>query len=214
MTVRPATADDLADVKRIADRAWHAAYGDVLPAVTIDRHVREWYDPAALTAVLSEGPAFLVATDDGAGATGGRRAGDRRPDADGSDRDVRTDDGVRADDDERTDDDRRVEADGWAVPADGEVVGFAMAGPSGDDWLLHSVYVDPSRWGEGHGSALVEAVLDRARAADADKLRVDEVLADNEVGRAFYRERFERVGSGRTELGGERYDTVAYVREL
>ncbi|MFB6074334.1 MAG: N-acetyltransferase family protein [Haloarculaceae archaeon] len=160
MAVRPATTDDLDAVRRVADRAWHAAYREALPALTIDRSVREWYDPAALRGVLASDIAFLVAERDGA------------------------------------------------------VVGFAMAGPSGDDWLLHSIYVAPRRWGEGVGSALLAAVEERAVVAGAERLRVDEVLADNEVGRAFYRERFRRVGRGRVRLGGERYRTVAYVADL
>lgn len=171
MSVRPATTGDLRAVKTVADRAWHAAYGDVLPAAVIDRTVREWYDPAALTAVLETDTTFLVAEgDDDAGAT--------------------------------------------TTNGEPDVVGFAMVGPSGDDWLLHSIYVSPSRWGEGHGSDLLAAIEDRAITAGAAQLRVDEVLAGNVVGRSFYAERFERVGKGRTELGGETYRTVAYVREL
>jgi ribosomal protein S18 acetylase RimI-like enzyme len=87
--------------------------------------------------------------------------------------------------------------------ADGEPAGFAHASPDETgDWHLARIYVDPDRWGEGVGTALlgqVEAAL-RTRGVEAYRLAV---LADNDVGVGFYESRgFERVDTREVELAG------------
>lgn len=66
--VREATASDVADVRRVALRSWHAAYDDIVGAETVESVVSEWYDLYALRrSVEREDGPFLVAereTDD------------------------------------------------------------------------------------------------------------------------------------------------------
>lgn len=66
MDIRPATAADFEDVRRVARRAWRASIGSVLDDETIDETVAEWYgDDALADTVERPGTAFLVAEDDG-----------------------------------------------------------------------------------------------------------------------------------------------------
>lgn len=103
--------------------------------------------------------------------------------------------------DERVDewwalDDLRESADDesvFLVAEDDGLVGVGHALP--DDtgtWVLGRLYVVPGRWGEGIGTRLLDAVLDRL-PADAERLWLV-VLADNDVGVSFYESRgFELV---------------------
>lgn len=105
-----------------------------------------------------------------------------------------------------------VAVDGPGDRTDG-VVGFAQLrwddGVSAtyvdeDDCLLQSLYVDPDRWGDGAGTALV----DRGVADLPDRLSrvVLGVLPDNEVGKSFYAGYgFERVGEDVFEVGDAAY---------
>lgn len=78
---------------------------------------------------------------------------------------------------------------------------------------LKAIYVDPDRWGEGAGTALLSAGLDLLPAA-VEALRL-EAFAANDVGRRFYEARgFEATDRGETELDGRRYETVIYTRRL
>ena len=71
----------------------------------------------------------------------------------------------------------------------GVVVGFSVAVHDGaETWVLGAIYVDPERWGEGVGSALLEAVQDGARSEGGDRLRLN-VMAENDRARGFYESR-------------------------
>lgn len=76
---------------------------------------------------------------------------------------------------------------------------------------LKELYVDPDFWGEGYGTALLEAGLDRL-PAHVDDVAL-ELLAGNEIGAGFYRARgFERTGETSFELDGATYPTEVWVR--
>jgi ribosomal protein S18 acetylase RimI-like enzyme len=98
---------------------------------------------------------------------------------------------------------------------EGDVVGFAAGRRDEDDpgcFHLGRIYVHPDRWGEGVGTALLDAVVAAARERDADRLRLG-VMADNDRARGFYEDRgFERVGDRRDERLGVR--AVLYERPI
>ena len=106
------------------------------------------------------------------------------------------------------------------VEVDGRVEGFAhyRFAPAGTDsfvgpteCLLHSLYVAPDRWGEGLGSALVDAGDDRL--PDRLSALVLGVLKRNEVGISFYESSgFERRGEAVLEVSGGEYDCWVYAR--
>jgi len=102
-----------------------------------------------------------------------------------------------------------------------EIVGFAQAvlGDRGANAATDSpaaaelprIYVRPDRWGEGVGSRLLDRVESWCREEGADRLRLL-VLADNEVGNAFYEARgYRTVGSRESEFEGQ--TVTDYVRE-
>jgi GNAT superfamily N-acetyltransferase len=71
---------------------------------------------------------------------------------------------------------------------DGEVLGFAFAGPSRDSEgvaELYSIYVDPNAWGTGHGRELILEVERRLREQGFIWAELW-VLEDNPLGRRFY----------------------------
>jgi ribosomal-protein-alanine N-acetyltransferase len=73
-------------------------------------------------------------------------------------------------------------------------VGYALAVTDGDDdaGYLAELAVAPDAQGEGHGSALVDALVERLRESGVTELRVT-VREVDETARAFYRDRgFER----------------------
>lgn len=115
------------------------------------------------------------------------------------------------------------------APAAGDppVVGFAevrtvdtepFVGP--EDAELRALYVDPEHWGDGVGTALLDAVESRLAGAEtATRPTADRVVLhtfrENEQGRAFYRRReFEEVGESTFEVGGEVHETVVYSKSL
>ncbi|WP_410766173.1 GNAT family N-acetyltransferase [Haloferax sp. DFSO60] len=84
----------------------------------------------------------------------------------------------------------------------------------GDDeaglWVL---YVDPAWWGEGIGTRLLESV-EEAIPEEYTTLVLD-TLADNDVGRRFYRARgFEKRETMQVEISGEPYAVVILSRPL
>jgi len=100
--------------------------------------------------------------------------------------------------------------------AGGEVVGYAVVRwgdveeyvPEGDAWLKE-LYVDPTLWGEGAGTTLVEHAA-AATPAETTGL-VASMLAGNEVGERFYEARgFEEIDAWEDEIAGETYPTVVY----
>lgn len=106
-----------------------------------------------------------------------------------------------------------------AAADDERVVGFVqlLSGdrvPAGSGGAyLKSLYVHPDRWGEGVGTRLLSAGLDRLPAG-VDHVRVA-VLSVNDLGREFYEARgFEWLESETFEIGGVSYDTEIYYTKL
>ncbi|NEU58934.1 GNAT family N-acetyltransferase [Halorussus sp. MSC15.2] len=166
--IRPATPDDVADVRRVARESWHATYDGILGAEAVETVVDDWYDLFRLRqSVEREDGLFLVAEREG----------------DGED-------------------------------AETELLGFAQSvlGDADDAAAqLPRIYVHPDHWGEGVGSAMLDRVESWAADRGAERLRLL-VLADNEVGNAFYESRgYRTVGERESEFEGE--TVTDYVRE-
>jgi len=92
------------------------------------------------------------------------------------------------------------------------VMGFAAGGPGEDPDVaaLGAIYVAPDRWREGIGTALFEAFEAACRERGHEELRF-RVLAENEVGIAFYRSRgYDPVTEEETELFGEQVRELAF----
>lgn len=153
VTIREATPHDVDGIRRVADRGWHAAYGDILSRETIEAAIAEWYDADAIRELVDrDDTAYFVAEDDG------------------------------------------------------DIVGYVGGGPSDEDGVatLGAIYVDPDRWGEGIGTALLNAFETSCRRRDYEVVRL-RVLAENDVGSSFYRTRgYAVVDERETELFGER----------
>ncbi|PSP81088.1 GNAT family N-acetyltransferase [Halobacteriales archaeon QS_1_68_20] len=105
----------------------------------------------------------------------------------------------------------------FVAVADGDLVGFASGGPTEGgpaDAVVSRIYVHPDRWGEGHGTALLERLFEALREADSESVWLA-VLADNEVGRSFYEARGFAVHEERTvELADQEVEDVVMVRSL
>lgn len=103
------------------------------------------------------------------------------------------------------------------VATSDEVVGFAQGGPSEDgpaDAVVGRIYVHPEHWGGGHGSALLERLFERLRAAGHESVWLA-VVADNEVGRSFYDGHGFEIHEARTvDLFGREVEDVVMVRML
>ncbi|WP_435176169.1 GNAT family N-acetyltransferase [Halorussus sp. AFM4] len=97
-------------------------------------------------------------------------------------------------------------------PRAGEVVGFAHGATDEDEGDVLRLSVRPDRWGEGIGSALLEAVEERLTAMGAERIQAM-VLADNEMGNAFYEDRgFEKTGEAETQLDGTTRTEHVYAK--
>lgn len=99
----------------------------------------------------------------------------------------------------------------------GEVVGFASVGPNRDGsgiGELYAIYVDPDRWSDGVGHALIERAEDQLRAEYAGATLW--VLEDNPRARAFYERHGWRADGAVTaeERWGVRAPEVRYRKEL
>ena len=110
---------------------------------------------------------------------------------------------------------RRSDAERLFVAADeGDVVGYAASG--GSDAAVEgeiSIYVDPDRWGSGIGERLLDRAVEDLSARGVDRVE-ESVLAENEVGRAFYEKHFERTDEREIEVGGETTAVNVYEREI
>lgn len=84
----------------------------------------------------------------------------------------------------------------------------------GDDEAgLKELYVHPDRWGEGVGTALLEAGVERL-PDDVTAVRL-ETLAGNERAAGFYEAHgFERTGERTVEVAGEEYPALLYRRTV
>jgi ribosomal protein S18 acetylase RimI-like enzyme len=64
--IRPAEPGDVSGIRRVATAGWNAAYGEFMPADTIETVLDEWYsEPKVRRAVEDSGSSYLVAIDDG-----------------------------------------------------------------------------------------------------------------------------------------------------
>ncbi|HXR23625.1 MAG TPA: GNAT family N-acetyltransferase [Acidimicrobiales bacterium] len=118
-----------------------------------------------------------------------------------------------------------AEAEGSFVlvgEAEGEVAGWLSGGPcrgegSEESALgeVYGCYVDPERWRQGVGSALMLAGLERLAGAGYSQA-VLWVLADNSRARAFYeRHGWRADGASKLfEVAGENHPEVRYRRRL
>jgi len=188
-------------------RAWRAAYEGILPAAVLDgMTVPEGEDLRERWAAQRDrDAAFLVAVDpdDPAGAAPVGDESGAASDGDGS-----ASDGVPPAEDESGAADAVV---GFAefVWDDGATKTFVDPGEA----ELRAVYVEPSLWGEGVGTRLLERGTDAL--ADGREVLALEAFADNDVGRSFYESRgFERVGESTFEVAGEAYPSVVYEKRL
>ncbi|MFC4448830.1 GNAT family N-acetyltransferase [Halorussus aquaticus] len=110
-----------------------------------------------------------------------------------------------------------AEREGDGGDAETELIGFAQSvlgdEERADDAAaqLPRIYVHPDHWDEGVGSAMLDRVEAWAADRGAERLRLL-VLADNEVGNAFYERRgYRAVGERESEFEGE--TVTDYVRE-
>ena len=88
-----------------------------------------------------------------------------------------------------------------AVDGADRVVGFAVAERTWADTVdLHALYVDPDRWGEGAGAALLDSVLAYAREEECGYVRAT-AFEGNPVARPFFESRgFERTRTVETPV--------------
>lgn len=101
------------------------------------------------------------------------------------------------------------------VAVDDDVAGFAVAERTWADTVdLHALYVDPDRWGEGAGSALLDSVLAYAREGGCEYVRATAFL-DNPVGRPFLEAQgFEETGRVETPVFGEVHEETVLERDV
>lgn len=93
--------------------------------------------------------------------------------------------------------------------AGADIVGYVVTGPYRWDELpaageVYALYVDPSHWGEGAGTALLSAAEARLREAGHTEAALW-VLEDNRAGRGFYEAagwRADGERGERCEVGG------------
>lgn len=65
VAIREATAGDVPAIRRVAERGWNAAYGDIVSQATIDAAMDEWYAPDSTRAAIErEDVTYLVAERD------------------------------------------------------------------------------------------------------------------------------------------------------
>ena len=96
------------------------------------------------------------------------------------------------------------------VELGGHIAGFAHVGPSGDDDALvatgevYTIYLRPDVWGQGHGRALMETVLERLRVDGYTTVTLW-MLSTNDRARRFYLRQgwSERPGERTQEFGGQ-----------
>ena len=102
----------------------------------------------------------------------------------------------------------------FVAERDDEVIGYASSEPpdEGETGQV-SIYVDPEHWGDGVGATLLDRACEYLRTQGATAVQ-DTVLADNEVGVAFYDEHLERERETTVEMGEEVFDAYVFRREL
>lgn len=93
----------------------------------------------------------------------------------------------------------------FVAEQNGDVLGYASGGPSGEETtaILGAIYVDPDRWEEGIGTALLDEFEAFCRRQGYETIRV-QMLAENDIGASFYRNHgYEVVEERATDLFGE-----------
>lgn len=99
----------------------------------------------------------------------------------------------------------------------GDVIGFADGGPSEEgpaDAVVARIYVHPEQWGNGIGTELLHRLFDTLRARGCDSVWLA-VMAENDVGRAFYEKHgFETHRKRTVEHAGHEAEDRVLVREL
>ncbi|WP_435344323.1 GNAT family N-acetyltransferase [Haloarchaeobius sp. HRN-SO-5] len=182
--IRPAEVADAPAIQRIARAGWHAAYDDVFGPDVVDEYVDDWYAPETLEDPITDPGVGYFVAEADDGTA--ECAGD------GSD------------------------SGGTAEPS---IVGYASCGPAEDEYPddcggLYSIYVDPERWGEGIGSALLDRAETFLEERGHDRLRVV-VLAANDVGTSFYRSHgYERKKRRVDEFGGSEHAEYVFGGDL
>ncbi|WP_134671390.1 GNAT family N-acetyltransferase [Halorussus marinus] len=95
---------------------------------------------------------------------------------------------------------------------DREVVGFCHGATRDTEGDILRLYVRPGRWNEGIGTALLEAMEERLTEMGMERLQAM-VLADNEIGKAFYESRgFEKTDEAETRLDGTTRTENVYAK--
>lgn len=99
-----------------------------------------------------------------------------------------------------------------ATDEGGEIVGFSHGATDEELGDVLRLYVHPDRWHEGIGTALLETVEERLSEMGAETMQAM-VLADNEIGNAFYEEHgFEKTGEAETQLDGTTRTENVYAK--
>lgn len=97
---------------------------------------------------------------------------------------------------------------------DGDVVAYASCGMTDATGFGDlDLYVHPDHWGDGIGTGLLHRGERHLHDLAVRNIR-DEVLAENEVGNAFYRRHFERVGERTVTVGEQVHPVNVYERRL
>lgn len=106
----------------------------------------------------------------------------------------------------------------WTVLAvaetEGAVVGFVHAVTGDDVGHVLRLYVDPTHRRQGIGRRLLEHAVDEMVTLGHDRVAVL-VLAENELGVAFYRSAgFETIDEAETSIGGNTYRELRMERPI
>ncbi|MFW5919861.1 MAG: N-acetyltransferase family protein, partial [Halanaeroarchaeum sp.] len=98
--------------------------------------------------------------------------------------------------------------------ADDELSGFAHAVLDGAEGTVLRLYVRPGERRSGVGTDLVEFTVDELEDRGVDRVFAL-ALARNDVAAEFYDATgFERVGTEKTTIAGERYDELVFRRPI
>lgn len=108
----------------------------------------------------------------------------------------------------------------WVACGDDDrVAGFVAAGPSRDadapegTGEVIALYVDPSKQGDGHGSALLERAIEELREEGMTRATLW-TLEGNAKARRFYAKHGWKPGGGRKEHRSLGAHEIRYAREL
>ena len=99
---------------------------------------------------------------------------------------------------------------------DDEIVGYAHVGPHPPRRVhqLYRLYVHPDEWRRGIGRQLLAEVEQALFERDVQRYEV-QVLADNEIGIAFYESTgFERVDRSEREMAGETVTEYVFGKRI